>query len=258
MGQGYGAKGRAHSHSSLSCFEQCPRRYRYRYIEGIEVDRRGIEAFSGTMVHLALQHLYQCAEEGTVLEEEEIISYLRARWEESIDDSVVVIKKGTTRKDYLLRAEEGLRAYHRRYHPFDHGSTVGLEQGVSFTVKGEREHTFVGYIDRLTCRGDGIYEIHDYKTGKRLPTLADLNEDRQLALYEIGVRQNYPEAREVHLVWHFLSHDQELRSRRTEEELIDLERRVGGLVDTIERCDRFPCRTGPLCRWCEYHDMCQH
>lgn len=249
---------RAYSHSSLSCYEHCPRKYQYRYIEGLQPERRGIEAFSGSMVHLALQHLHQRADDGMVLDEEEVINFLRERWEENIGDDVVIVKKDMTRSDHLRRAETGLRAYHRHYHPFDRGRTVGLEHGINFKVRGDREHSLVGYIDRLTAVGDGIFEIHDYKTGKRLPTAAELHQDRQLALYEIGVRQNFPQVREVRLVWHYLSHDKEMTSCRSAEELIALEHNVGRLIDRIESCRCFPNRTGPLCRWCEYCDICQH
>ena len=249
---------RVYSHSSLSCFEQCPHKYQYRYIEGLEAERRGIEAFSGSIVHLALQHLHQRADEGEVLGEEDIIAFLRDRWEENMGDDVVIVKKDMTRSDHLRRAEAGLRAYHRHYHPFDRGCTVGLEHGIKFKVQGDREHSLVGYIDRLTEAGDGVFEIHDYKTGKRLPTSADLKNDRQLALYEIGVRQNYPQVKEVRLVWHFISHDKEMTSCRTAEELTDLERCVGTLIDKIESCQCFPCRAGSLCRWCEHSDLCQH
>lgn len=248
---------RVYSHSSLSCFEQCPRKYQCRYIEGLEPERRGIEAFSGSMVHLALQHLYQHADQGSVLDEDELIAFLRERWEENIGDDIFIVKKDMTRSAHLRRAEAGLRAYHRHYHPFDGGRTVGLEHGINFKVRGDREHSFVGYIDRLTEVGDGVFEIHDYKTGKRLPTAAELHRDRQLALYDIGVRQNYPQVREVRLVWHYLSHDKEMTSCRTTEELAALERGVAALIDRIERCRCFPCRTGPLCRWCEYCGICQ-
>jgi len=108
----------------------------------------------------------------------------------------------------------------------------------------------------LRSMGSGVYEVHDFKTGRRLPSPGDLKADRQLALYEIGVRQNFPDAREVHLKWHYLAHDKELISSRTPGELRKLEERVSNLVDEIESTARFSCCSGPLCRWCEYHQIC--
>jgi putative RecB family exonuclease len=217
----------------------------------------GIEAFTGTMVHQALQHLYQRAGEGEVLGAEELQSHYLERWKENYDPSIVkVVKRGCDCSEHCTKGRVALLAYHRRYHPFDRGRTVGLEQEIKFTLQGANDHQFTGYIDRLTSLGDGVYEIVDYKTGKRLPTAADLRGDRQLALYEIGVRRNLPDARTVRLIWHYLAYDKELASSRTAEELEDLEKEVSCLVERIESAEEFPARQGPLCRWCEYSKIC--
>jgi RecB family exonuclease len=44
-----------------------------------------------------------------------------------------------------------------------------------------------GFVDRLAIASDGTYEIHGYKTNKSLPTQKDKDDDKQLALYQIGV-----------------------------------------------------------------------
>ena len=43
------------SHSSLNCFETCPKQYHFRYVEKIRVDLEGIEAFMGKRVHEILE-----------------------------------------------------------------------------------------------------------------------------------------------------------------------------------------------------------
>jgi hypothetical protein len=58
------------------------------------------------------------------------------------------------------------------------------------------------------------------------------------------------------LTWLYLAHDKELVSSRTAKELEDLEREVGCLVGRIESAEEFPARRGPLCRWCEYTEIC--
>ena len=207
------------------------------------------------MVHQTLQHLYERAGEGEVLGAEELQSHYLRLWKEHYDPSrVKTIKRGSDCSEHCTKGRVALLAYHRRHHPFDRGRTIGLEQEVRFTLLGA--YQFTGYIDRLTSLGNGVYEIVDYKTGKRLPTTTELRRDRQLALYEIGVRQNHPDAREVRLTWHYLAYDKELVSSRTAEELEDLEKEVGCLVGKIESAEEFPPRRGPLCRWCEYTEIC--
>jgi putative RecB family exonuclease len=86
-------------------------------------------------------------------------------------------------------------------------SQLGKFEGTRYACKG--------VIDRLMLAPDGAFEIHDYKTGAGLPVQAELDKDRQLALYQIGVQKLWPEAREVRLVWHLAAFDMEMRSVRT-------------------------------------------
>jgi len=247
-----------YSRSRLSTYEKCPYRYKLQYIDQLEVEERmGIEAFTGTLVHESLEHLYTRARDGEVVPWEELVARLRGRWDELLNDSVVVIRPGVTRQDYLFKAQNMLMSYYRRHRPFNDGVTVGLEHELRFQIAGRREHEFIGYIDRLSYLGKGVYEIHDYKTGRRLPAPRDLRQDRQLALYEIGVRRTFPDVREVRLIWHYLAHDKELRSSRTPAELEAVERNAAGLIEEIEACESFPRREGPLCRWCEYCEVCR-
>lgn len=247
-----------YSHSRLNIFEQCPCRYKLRYIDKVEVQEAvGIEAFTGSLVHESLEHLYARAREGQMVEWKELASHLRNRWDELFDRSVFTVRKDSSPHDHLLRAQNMLMAYYRSHQPFQEGSTVGLEHELRFRISGKREHEMIGYVDRLTCLGDGVYEIHDYKTGKRMPSPASMGKDRQLALYEIGVRRSFPDVREVHLVWHYLAHDKQVRSHRTTEQLEELEAETSALIEVIEECARFPRRQSPLCRWCEYHGMCE-
>ncbi len=65
--------------------------------------------------------------------------------------------------------------------------------------------------------GEGNWEIHDYKSGKRLLTQVQADKDNQLALYQIGLLAKDKEIKSVKLVWHFLQHGIEVESDRTDE-----------------------------------------
>jgi putative RecB family exonuclease len=101
-----------------------------------------------------------------------------------------------------------------------------------------------------------VFEIHDYKTSGYLPHQRRIDEDRQLALYQIGLEQTYPDAREVELVWHYLVFNKTLRSRRTRESLDQLRNATVRLIDLIEAEREYRPKPGPLCRWCEYSERC--
>jgi hypothetical protein len=80
--------------------------------------------------------------------------------------------------------------------------------------------------------------------------------DRQLALYDLAVRRAYPDASEVTLVWHYLAHDHEVRSCRSEAQLVDLRAQVLDEVRHIEAQATFPTKPSKLCDWCDYRPAC--
>ena len=47
-----------YSHSRLSSYENCPRQFKYRYVDQIKVEGEGVEAFVGKRVHEILERLY--------------------------------------------------------------------------------------------------------------------------------------------------------------------------------------------------------
>jgi len=111
-------------------------------------------------------------------------------------------------------------------------------------------------VDRMDRMPDGSLEIHDYKTGGRLPGQAEMDTDRQLALYNLAVRDRWKDAGDVKLVWHFLQFGTELRSSRTPRELEDASAACASLIKTIEGTAEFRPAPGPLCDWCGYWEHC--
>jgi CRISPR/Cas system-associated exonuclease Cas4 (RecB family) len=104
---------------------------------------------------------------------------------------------------------------------------------------------------------DGVWQVRDYKSGQWLPTQSDVDADRQLALYQIGVQRRFPgRAQHVELVWHYLAHDVELRSRREPEALRALETETLDLIETIQADRTWEIVEGPHCRRCSYQAIC--
>jgi hypothetical protein len=154
-----------------------------------------------------------------------------------------------------------LTDYYKRHAPFNQGKTLGLEERIEMKLNdGEKVYSIQGYIDRLTwIPQEETYEIHDYKTGNSLPTQEDADQDRQLALYQLGIAQRWPDAKKFRLVWHYLAFDKMLVSTRTPTDLQTLEREV---VETIHRIEkeatlgRWQVNVSRLCDWCEYKPIC--
>jgi putative RecB family exonuclease len=113
-----------------------------------------------------------------------------------------------------------------------------------------------GVIDRVVRARDGAIEIHDFKTGKWVPTQKELDRDRQLALYQIGVAEKYGTDQPIRLVWHYLLRDQVRTSTRTPEALEDLREHTIQLIDEIHAEQKFEPKPSALCGWCEFAEIC--
>ena len=277
---------RIHSHSSLGSFETCPRQYWYQYIGKPDVERVDtIEAFLGTCVHETLETLYRLRLRGRVLSEEEALEAFGSAWAKGWSDTIRVVSEELKAGDYQRAGREALASYYRRHAPFDQATTLRLEAKVIFDldprwslppasigggddggrlearVRGDdSRYRMQGYVDRIARRGDGTYEIHDYKTSSHLPTQAEADEDRQLALYQIGLEGMWKDVEAVDLIWHYVRFDTDLASHRTPEQLQTVRKACITVMDDIESRgreeDRFPTNPSALCPWCDFRAIC--
>ena len=67
-----------YSHSKIGCYETCPRKYKFKYVEKIRSeDFESVEGFLGNRVHETLEHLYRCIQSGQLLTEEELLKHYK-------------------------------------------------------------------------------------------------------------------------------------------------------------------------------------
>jgi len=245
------------SHSRLSSFEKCPKQFYFRYVLRVPAESESVEAFLGKRVHEVLERLYLVVREGRVPSLDQVVRRFQANWEEAYDaERIRIVRSELDSTFYREIGVRSLRNFYRRCYPFDGEETLGIEERVSFALDTAGTYRVQGVIDRLVRARDGAIEIHDYKTGQRVPPQRALDEDRQLALYQLGLAARLEGTPEVRLVWHYLAVDQVRVSRRSAEQLEALRERTIGLIDSIQGEQRFEPRPGPLCSWCEYRERC--
>ena len=249
---------KVYSHSRLGCYEQCPQKYKLKYIDRVETEvEQSVEAFMGSRVHDTLEKLYQDLKFQKLNTLDELLVFLRDEWKKNWSDSIVIVKEEYTSENYLKMAEKFVTDYYNKYKPFDQGRTISLEERIQINLDDSGDYKLQGYIDRVMESEEGYYEVHDYKTNSRLPLAEYLDNDRQLALYAIGVKERYPDVKDVKLVWHFLAFNKEIDSTRTDEELEDLKKSVIELIDKIESEEKFEANPSLLCDWCEFKPICR-
>lgn len=239
------------SPSGAATFEQCPRRWRFRYVDRLP-DPPGADALVGTFAHLVLERLMQQHPIRRTTDEARRIA--RAAWpeiagSEDYRDLELDDQQARAFRWQAWRAIEGL---------WDLEDPTGVdvrstEQSVSVTLDGV---PFRGVVDRVESEPEGLV-ISDYKSGRAPTPRYAPSRLQQVLLYAAAIAE-------------------ETGDRPVRAQLLYLGQRIvatavtpvelGGAVDQLkstwdaisDACDgdEFAARPGPLCAYCAYAERC--
>jgi RecB family exonuclease len=182
----------------------------------------------------------------------------RQLWNDGFDASTVRFARPDLDTGfYLAQGDRCLENYYRAHYPFDGDETIDVEHKVDFELGPDAQPVrFQGIIDRVVRTRDGATEIHDFKTGARVPSQQEIDADRQLALYQIALARTRGVTGAVRLVWHYVRPGVVRVSERAPEALRALESATLDLVERVRSEREFAPVPGRLCAWCEYRDGC--
>ncbi|MHB8754785.1 MAG: RecB family exonuclease [Candidatus Acidiferrales bacterium] len=250
-----------YSHSALSDFEQCPLKYRLKYLDGIKTGVESVEIFLGNRVHEALKKLYDGLLNGELNQLDNLIDFYTDRWNSKWHTDVRLVSPGETAEDYFRYGAECIEGYYETYYPFDDSYTIVVEEKVQFEIdlgwSGGR--SFRGKVDRVASRPDGTHEIHDYKTSK-LGSGWDgsklANAWRQLTLYQHAIQSKHPEVQSVSLSLHYLRSREFFCRQLSKSEITAVLQSTKEQIVRIEGEVEFPAKAQGLCKWCEFLERC--
>ncbi|MFA5173862.1 MAG: PD-(D/E)XK nuclease family protein [Candidatus Pacearchaeota archaeon] len=246
-----------YSHSKISTFEQCPLKFKFRYLDKIipEVEE-SIEGFLGNTVHTTLEWLYKNVMNKNIPKLDELIEFYINKWTANFSNEIRIVKEDLDSEYYFNQGIKFIINYYKSHYPFS-DNTIALEHRILINLDPEGKYKLQGYIDRLVHnRENNVFEIHDYKTGNFLKSQEELDKDRQLALYCLGIKETFQNAKDVFLIWHFLAFDEKIVSKRTDEELENLKKDTINSIQKIESETEFKPCPSKLCKWCEFRNIC--
>lgn len=239
------------SPSSASMFRQCPRRWKFRYVDKL-ADPPGEAAVAGTFAHRVLEDLLALDPDERTLESAR--SLATQAWAETTsksDFAALGLDADGLRnfKWTAWRAIEGLW-------DLEDPKTVDIvatETKVSVEIGGV---PFVGYIDRVEAGPDGIV-VSDYKSGRAPGRKFAEARLEQVLLYAAALAELHDtppvRARLMYLGQRIDETDV------TAESIAEVTHR---LVETWEELQErsatgdFPPQPGPLCGWCAFAQQC--
>ncbi len=240
-----------YSHSKLWLFENCPEAYKIKYIDKTFPDLpKSFELYLGNIVHQSLEWFYEEIKLENFHDADELIKRYANLWQENFSNTLRL--NGYLKvEDYFNKGIKFLVDYYYKNKPFM-DNTLHIEKKIIFPLDSNKKYLIQGYIDRIVLNKDEEYEVHDYKTNDFLKSQEQIDIDRQLAFYHLGLQEELEKEIKVKLIWHFLAHNKTIISSRTPEQLEKLKSQTLELIKTIENTSVWqPCNK-PWCDWCSF------
>jgi RecB family exonuclease len=229
--------------SKVQCYLDCPRQYRFRYVDKRSERRAFGPSALGRSVHKAMRDFYAMdPAERTV---GNLLRALRRAWDGA------GYRSAKEAEDAFSRAEDMLRRYHAGTDP-QNIRVVAMESKFSH-ARSSQGLLVTGRVDRIDLLG-GEYVIVDYKTGRFGSDDVVLHESLPLSLYAMAVSAAL--GREVsRIAVEHLPTGRRAETRRDPDRLANDWTKLGGLATEMQG-DEFPPRPSSLCRWCDYLVAC--
>ncbi len=245
------------SFSRLKAFDQCPLRYRFRYLKGLPEAFRSIESHLGNAVHDVLEWLYGERAEGREPTLEQALERYAAAWDARREDGrVAVIRVADPPELYLKRGREMVEAFFGGVFAGDRSVTVALERRLSVRLSGRV--VFTGFADRIGRTERGTLFVVDYKTSSREGNGDDFSEGLQAPLYAAALLEHNGEDAVCLAGYHYLRHRSTSWRRVDREAAADVQARFLEKAERALDATEFPARPGILCAWCGFNHLCEH
>ncbi|MGY2084981.1 RecB family exonuclease [Blastococcus sp. SYSU DS0539] len=240
--------------SKLATFADCPRRYRFTYVDRPQPPKGPAWAHNtvGSAVHAALRSWWDLpVPRRTAAAARQL---LHGVW------SPTGFRDAEQSQRWRARAAGWLTEYVAGLDPAD--EPVGTERTVAATTE---RLALSGRVDRIDQRGDELVVV-DYKTGRVPSTDDEARGSPALAAYVLGVRRTLrrPCSRvELHhlpsgTVAAFEHTDRSLANhvRRAEDIADDITSATRALAGGAEVDTAFPPVPGRQCGWCDFRPSC--
>ncbi|MFC1520778.1 RecB family exonuclease [Elusimicrobiota bacterium] len=230
------------SYSSLSMYQECPQRYKFRYIDRIKEKPKHYFSF-GQSVHTALQFLYGPQLIAPMLDE--VLKHYKSNWvREGYKDSEEENK-------YFLQGKQMLNSFYSK-HIKDWKPAFSTEQGFEITIDGAKVR---GKIDRIDILPSGNLHIIDYKTGKAFEEGRALS-DAQLTLYQLACEDTLGKKAEILTLYHVPSLTPSDSSRHNQDKVDALKQEFSNTRSAIENEQFNPKPVNWRCQRCDYLGIC--
>ena len=241
------------SPSKVSSFTDCALAFRLSAIDRLP-EPPSVAATRGTLVHLALEHLFEREPAGRT-RENSVLDLERATTAMRTDpDFTGLGLDADAESTFFDEAAKLLRNYFDLEDPTTI-RPIGLELRLEAKVGDLRLR---GIIDRLELDEDGGLVVTDYKTGRSPGQTYQQNKLGGVTFYALLCEELFGVLpSRIQLL--YLGDTTALTTEPTEQATRALRNKTRALWNAVETaCERedFRPKPGPLCNWCSFHAFC--
>lgn len=232
------------SASDVDLYLTCPLKYKFARVFGIPQAPTINQRF-GILIHNVLQRFHDpkltdLDDQGLDL----LMSLLEQGWRRSgFGDS-------NDELQFKDRAYAAMENYWQTESASD-SQPIWLERQFEFKIG---PHFVRGRVDRVDRRGDGGYEVIDYKTGMKVNT-ERLGGDIQLAIYRIGAAEAW-DLEVDNGSYYYVLDGEKVNIEAGPDEAERIDRTVRKVGDGILSQDFEPRPSPAVCGWCDYRLVC--
>ena len=228
------------SYTQISTYENCPLKYKYKYVLNVPTLPSHALSFGNT-IHETLKLFHE-----RLLFKDVSLVELYKIYEEKWEPLGYLDEKH--RKERFADGRKLLKEYYRSLDKAI--KPLGLEKSFNIQINEVR---FYGKIDRIDSLGNGKVEIIDYKTGKT-KTQKEVDKDKQITLYALGAKEALG-FNPTKFTLYFVEKNEKINTTRTEENIQKTVVEIKKVIENIKE-GNFEPKSGFLCGWCDYKDIC--
>lgn len=236
------------SASAIKTFMDCRAKFYRQYILGLPRYTSDALKF-GRAVHFALEsieHLMLKEKRNAISKED--IEFSIQKFHQSCAE------EGLCNFELITEGESILRKYFSTYDGND--NVIAVERRFRLTTIDGIPIT--GAIDKIVEVSDDTIVVVDYKTSFFTQTPSEMEDDIQLSMYDLAVRQLYPKYSNVILMLDYLR-KKPVVTTRNDEQRKRFESFLVEVYKAIRELDEFNAKEqiNQFCGWCDYTNICK-
>lgn len=220
-----------YSFSKLQCFEMCPRRFKFTYIDKIKPQTIPEALTKGRKFHEILENYTKHQEYKDKYPEEY----------EKVQNFV----KSKVSEQYLDAINEKIKVLKEH--------AIGLDNNLNPCKYSDKKCLFRGKFDLATIIGNTL-NIIDYKTGANK---SEVYQDyRQLMFYALYFFKKSANIDKIKISYIYVYHNNENSMVLERKYIKNYEYALKEMISKVESATEFP-KCMKLCSWCPYNHECE-